>query len=198
MLYWRLSELSRALSLWSVPSECLVWWALVILYNNHSLKQEIEHPKGIVLGEGNGNPLQCSCLENPRDGGAWWAAVYGVTQSRTWLKWLSSKGIVKFTGMSLQQNKLPNKFKFISCSLFLIFFLVFIVLHLISLRLESSQRCQVDNLPSRVFHVSPVCWFLPSVDLKQIDCQILFQQRWAYSESAENGRLRSAFVESQV
>ena len=33
--------------------------------------------------EGNGNPLQCSCLENPRDGGAWWAAVYGVTQSRT-------------------------------------------------------------------------------------------------------------------
>ena len=34
-------------------------------------------------GEGNGNPLQCSCLENPRDGGAWWAAVYGVTQSGT-------------------------------------------------------------------------------------------------------------------
>ena len=36
------------------------------------------------------NPLQCSCLENPRDGGVWWAAVYGVTQSRTQLKWLSS------------------------------------------------------------------------------------------------------------
>ena len=35
------------------------------------------------IGEGNGNPLQCSCLENPRDGGAWWAAIYGVTQSRT-------------------------------------------------------------------------------------------------------------------
>ena len=51
------------------------------------------------IGEGNGNPLQCSCLENPRDGGAWWAAVYGVTQSRTQLKrlrssssrWLSGK-----------------------------------------------------------------------------------------------------------
>ena len=42
------------------------------------------------IGEGNGNPLQCSCLENPRDGGAWWAAIYGVTQSRTRLKWLSS------------------------------------------------------------------------------------------------------------
>ena len=42
------------------------------------------------IGEGNGNPLQYSCLENPRDGGAWWAAVYGVAQSRTRLKWLSS------------------------------------------------------------------------------------------------------------
>ena len=42
------------------------------------------------IGEGNGNPLQCSCLENPRDGGAWWAAVYGVAQSRTQLKRLSS------------------------------------------------------------------------------------------------------------
>ena len=35
------------------------------------------------IGEGNGNPLQCSCLENPRDEGAWWAAVHGVAQSRT-------------------------------------------------------------------------------------------------------------------
>ena len=42
------------------------------------------------IGEGNGAPLQCSCLENPRDGGAWRAAVYGVTQSRTRLKRLSS------------------------------------------------------------------------------------------------------------
>ena len=42
------------------------------------------------IGEGNGNPLQCSCLENPRDGGAWWGAVYGVAQSWTRLKRLSS------------------------------------------------------------------------------------------------------------
>ena len=42
------------------------------------------------IGEGNGNPLQCSCLENPRDGGAWWAAVYGVAQSWTRVKRLSS------------------------------------------------------------------------------------------------------------
>ena len=45
------------------------------------------------IGEGNGNPLQYSCLVNPRDGGAWWAAVYGVAQSRTRLTWLSSHGI---------------------------------------------------------------------------------------------------------
>ena len=42
------------------------------------------------IGEGNGNPLQCSCLENPRDGGAWWGAIFGVAQSRTRLKRLSS------------------------------------------------------------------------------------------------------------
>ena len=49
--------------------------------------------------EGNGNPLQCSCLENPRDGGAWWAAVYGVAQSRTWLKRHSSSSSSTSWGM---------------------------------------------------------------------------------------------------
>ena len=49
------------------------------------------------IGEGNGNPLHCSCLENPRGGGAWWAAVYGVTQSRTRLKRLSSSSILLHT-----------------------------------------------------------------------------------------------------
>ena len=52
-------------------------------------------------GEGNGNPLQRSCLENPRDGGAWWAAVYGVAQSRTRLKRLSSSR--HFSIMELSQ-----------------------------------------------------------------------------------------------
>ena len=46
------------------------------------------------IGEGNGTPLQCSCLENPRDGGAWWAAIFGVTQSWTRLKWLSSSSSI--------------------------------------------------------------------------------------------------------
>ena len=47
------------------------------------------------IGEGNGNPLQCSCLENPRDEGAWWVAIYGVAQSRTRLKQLSSSSSSK-------------------------------------------------------------------------------------------------------
>ena len=48
------------------------------------------------IGGGNGNPLQCSCLENPRDGGAWWAAIYGVAQNRTRLKRLSSSSSMLF------------------------------------------------------------------------------------------------------
>ena len=48
------------------------------------------------IGEGNGNPLQCSCLENPRDTGAWWAAVSGVAQSRTRLKGLSKIAIAVY------------------------------------------------------------------------------------------------------
>ena len=48
------------------------------------------------IGGGNGNPLHCSCLESPRDGGAWWAAICGVAQSWTWLKWLSSSSEVYF------------------------------------------------------------------------------------------------------
>ena len=51
----------------------------------------------VSFREGNGTPLQCSCLENPRGGGAWWAAVYGVAQSQTRLTWLSS--MVKVTYM---------------------------------------------------------------------------------------------------
>ena len=57
------------------------------------------------IGEGNGNPLQCSCLENPRDRGAWWAAIHGVAQSRTQLKWLSSSSsskIIIFNSITLK------------------------------------------------------------------------------------------------
>ena len=53
------------------------------------------------IGEGNGNPLQCSCPENPRDWGAWWAAVYGVQQSRTRLKRLSSSSRARCNSIKL-------------------------------------------------------------------------------------------------
>ena len=54
------------------------------------------------IGKGNGNPLQCSCLENPRDDGVWWAAVYGVAQSRTRLKRLSSSSSIHWKGLMLE------------------------------------------------------------------------------------------------
>ena len=62
------------------------------------------------IGEGNGNPLQCSCLENPRDEEAWWAAFYGVTQSRTRLKRLSSSS--SSSNDFLIQSDINQSFKF--------------------------------------------------------------------------------------
>ena len=53
---------------------------------DHNGHHDVMSTTRSYFGEGNGNPLQYSCLENPRDGGAWWAAVYGVTQCRTQLK----------------------------------------------------------------------------------------------------------------
>ena len=68
------------------------WWAAV-----HRVAQSQTRLKRLrmqaCIGEGNGNPLQCSCLENPRDEGDWWAAVYEVARSWTGLKWLSSSSM---------------------------------------------------------------------------------------------------------
>ena len=55
-------------------------------------------------GEGNGNPLQCSCLEDPRDRGAWWAAIYRVAQSQTQLKWLNSSSKLPHVFMQQAQT----------------------------------------------------------------------------------------------
>ena len=77
---------------------------------------------GQLPGEGNGNPLQCSCLENPRDGGTWWAVVYGVAKSRTQLKRLSSSSSSIQPIFKLFQlfSKLLNSFCHFLSSLFLI------------------------------------------------------------------------------
>ena len=79
VLAWRIPGMGEpgGLRLWGLSELDMTEW----LHFHFSLS---------CIGEGNGNPLQCSCLESPRDGGAWWAAVYGVAQSRTRLKRLSS------------------------------------------------------------------------------------------------------------
>ena len=56
-----------------------------------------------LLSDGNGRPLQCSCLENPRNGGAWWAAIYGVAQSRSRLKRCSSSSPLMEKGKRLME-----------------------------------------------------------------------------------------------
>ena len=69
-------------------------------------------------GEGNGNPLQCSCLENPRDSGAWWAVVYGVAQSRTQLKRLSSSSsLQKLSVKDGIWSQVSKKYRQIRCQL---------------------------------------------------------------------------------
>ena len=103
---YTLKDISKSLTIISEKamtphSSTLVWKILWMeeagrLQSMGSLKSDTTerlhfHFSLSCIGEGNGNPLQCSCLKNPRDGGAWWAAVSGVTQSWTRLKWLSSK-----------------------------------------------------------------------------------------------------------
>ena len=75
------------------------------------------------VGEGNGNPLQCSWLEHPRDGGAWWAAIYGVAQSQTRLKRLSSSSSKETKDLYVENYKTlikeikddPNRWRNIPC-----------------------------------------------------------------------------------
>ena len=74
-----------------LPGESHEWRSLVGCSpwgrkESDTTEQLLFHFSLACIGEGNGNPLQCSCLENPRHGGAWWAAVYGVTQSQARLK----------------------------------------------------------------------------------------------------------------
>ena len=69
------------------------------------------------IGEGNGNPLQCSCMENPRDGEAWWAAVYGVAQSQTRLKRLSSSNSTRIWSQARQGLQDPSSLTRLWCLL---------------------------------------------------------------------------------
>ena len=80
-LAWKIPWMEEPGRLQSMGSQSWTWLSDFTFNFHFSLS---------CIGKGNGNPFQCSCLENPRDGGAWWATVYGVAQSWTRLKRLSS------------------------------------------------------------------------------------------------------------
>ena len=76
---WEKVAIARVSALaWKIPGGA--WWAAVhgVTKESNTTERLHFHFSFSCIGEGNGNPLQCSCLENPRDGGAWWAAIYGV------------------------------------------------------------------------------------------------------------------------
>ena len=85
--HWSNQSSASFANLWE-PCDLCFSWMVPLLWKMGSWA--FIHTYASLTREGNGNPLQCSCLENPRDRGAWWAAVYGVAQSRTRLKRLSS------------------------------------------------------------------------------------------------------------
>ena len=97
---------------WTIPwmEEPGRLWSMGSLRVGHEERLHF-HFSLSCIGEGTGNPLQCSCLENPRDGGAWWAAVYGVAQSQTQLKWLSSSTAYNFhlSGFNLWRFNKTNE-----------------------------------------------------------------------------------------
>ena len=114
------------------------------------------------IGEGNGNPLQCSCLENPRDGGAWWAAVYGVAQSLIWLMGLSSSKVMEreelLSTVLYNVRFYPsNAHKALClCSCIHSFFLPILICRCIFLPiltvLAMSQKVEVNSLNTLSFH----------------------------------------------
>ena len=97
------------------------------------------------IGEGNGNPFQCSCLENPRDGEAWWAAVYGVAQSQTQLKRLSSSSSSS-SSYHLHYGSLKLQQQFLCLLLFHIIF-KFSSVAQSCLTLCNPKNCSTAGLP---------------------------------------------------
>ena len=78
------------------------------------LRRKVTTNLDSIFGEGNGNPVQCSCLEYPRDRGAWWAAVYGVTQSQTWLSDLAAVDSI----LKNRDNTSPTKVHLVKAMVF--------------------------------------------------------------------------------
>ena len=90
-LMWRADSLEKTLKLAKTEDKRRRRWQRTRWLDSFTDSMDMNLSKlWEIVGEGNGNPFQCSCLENTRDGGAWWAAVYGVSRSRTRLKQFSS------------------------------------------------------------------------------------------------------------
>ena len=122
------------------------------------------------IGEGNGNPLQCSHLENPRDRGAWWAAIYGVSQSRTRLKWLSSS--------SSSMNILFLNFKYnrysavrTLCLLFYFFVILFLYNTLQEIKWLSHVLCTFHSFMNKTnLNFKQLYQFILQLSLKASCC----------------------------
>ena len=98
----------------TITTEGETSWHSQAYHVDYQFKKEISFPQRILKGprEGNGSPLQCSCLENPMDGGPWWAAVLGVKQSQTRLKRLSSSS----SSRNLQEKNLLDAIQnYVTC-----------------------------------------------------------------------------------
>ena len=122
------------------------------------------------IREGNGNPLQCSCLENPRDGGAWWAAVYGVTQSQTRLKRLSSSSssmIYHFPSFYYYLFLYIQNAFFLGSYGWVIFLIQFYSLYILTEAFDhlslrwSLVWFSLNISPYHLFSIYPICFLFP-------------------------------------
>ena len=131
------------------------WWAAVHGVTKSQTRQSnFTHFSLSCLGEGNGNPLQCSCLENPRDGGAWLAAVSGVAESRTRLKRLSSSSSsIRVYTQIKRLTQVPSSHCNSSCIKFQ-FLLLFVSILLIILEMADSYR------ESNIYLIPATCRYL--------------------------------------
>ena len=166
-------------------------------------------------GEGNGNPLQCSSLENPRDGGAWWAAVYGVAQNWTQLKWLSSSSSTIKNNLLFQVSNNPAHFMFNTSSVqslspVWLFVTPWIAAHQASLSITNSQSLLKFTsiqlvMPSSHLSLCGPLLLLPSIfpsirvfSKESVLC-IRWQKYWSFSfsisPSNEYSRLISFMID---
>ena len=127
------------------------------------------------IGEGNGNPFQCSCLENPRDRGAWWVAIYGVTQSQTRLTRLSSSFSLFIFTSSIHWGR-PSYLTWLLCrtlhsvSYGFLFLLYLLLLFFSQLFLRAPQT---TTLPSCISFSLTWFWSLPPVQCYELPSIVL-------------------------